>query len=392
MDNIIKLADKAKEELAKAFVNKPEIELWNWLNIGLRREGLVSELYKRPHIEKSIIAFPNIGNHEKDLIITCISQIWAQETSHQKLLDSFFKAVIPPTTIIEKVRNINDEIMGRLEGFVTAGIIAPKNIAHEALAKIGIVMGRLSDSVPDFINDIDKSDFSVLCDFSASLEYTAQVGYARMVELIERLPNNTATFGLKIIKRDLEHIYREELYHNLFFKHLTAWLQLSNRNNTVNSFEKFVFEASLNKSNNSSIIDIPLNSHLFNTRKNVKQILKTNANSLDKNTNMGLTKINMGLEIISNPMNYNSQDDFQYGHKSLAEGIHILAKNNFNNDSRIEIVVNEAVSINQHLNYINRDFDFIDISRFKPKDIKPTDFTETISKIENKKINFNIFN
>ena len=54
MEEIIKLAEEAKNQLAFEFKNHPKLELWNWLNLGLRREALVSELYKKDYIKRSI--------------------------------------------------------------------------------------------------------------------------------------------------------------------------------------------------------------------------------------------------------------------------------------------------------------------------------------------------
>lgn len=214
---IILLADQAAKEIEVEFRNRPIQELLVWLKIGLQREALVSKAYSPKYINNQVkeIGLPQKVN---DHIVETICSAWAQETSHETYAKSILQCINPPKNLWESIDLKISNLKGKIEGVLIANLISSRKTEY-IKAKIGIVIGKFFEEVPDFINNLRNKGFRDFCLMNMALEKTAIYGYKRMTELLCIIAaNSEKNFKHTTLHRDLSNIYDDEKYHYELFR------------------------------------------------------------------------------------------------------------------------------------------------------------------------------
>jgi hypothetical protein len=196
----------------------PAGELLVWLQMALRREASVGEIYGFANLDRRLDQVrgpPRIIR----LLRTTISNIWAQEKAHAAYLEAVLSAVARPSRLWLRVSARLDGFLGSMEGLVLSGRTSPSNL-QRAKAAVMLAVGRRVQDVPQFVSALSSLTFRELCILNAELEITAVHGYQRILALLEedgRLRDETT------IVVDLTRMVQDERFHNEAFVAMEGW-------------------------------------------------------------------------------------------------------------------------------------------------------------------------
>jgi len=217
-----RLADDCARALSREFEGTPHLELLCWLELALRRESFVTAFYDARSLERLLTMHdqPSGDADARAAMRVAVLSVWAQESAHQAYLRAVLRAVSPPATLFDSVRRRSESIRGIAEGRLISALGGRPGLRQACAAFIcraavfaGLAPTQLRELVPGTFNDF--------CALSADLEYTAQRGYERMLQLFRSLPDAEMAAGSiptgSGLEYDLEHILLEEIWHERLF-------------------------------------------------------------------------------------------------------------------------------------------------------------------------------
>jgi hypothetical protein len=215
--SIIRFADRAAASLREEYSNEPEKELLLWLHLALRREAMVGQAYDETHLAIHLDGLKRrgLGLRETEVIRTALASAWAQEKGHASYLDAVLTAVAPPQNIVERIGITLQRVMGMLEGTIVADLGAVS--LRRARARIAIAVGKLVAEVPQFIEELEVTQFDDFCGINADLEATAIAGYERMLVLLRSITAGRRLAPGSTLRSDIGRMLRDERYHRELF-------------------------------------------------------------------------------------------------------------------------------------------------------------------------------
>jgi len=209
-------AAKVAAIVAAEHARDPMGELLVWLQIALRREASVGEIYGVSNLDHRLDQL-RAPREIVGLLRMTISNIWAQEKAHAAYLEAVLMAVArPSSTLWQRLHARLDGFMGAMEGHVMSGRTSPSHL-QRVKAALMLAIGRHVQDVPEFVSSLSALSFREFCVLNAELEITAVHGYERMLALLHQMgeqargPNDT-TLGA-----DIARMVRDERFHNEAF-------------------------------------------------------------------------------------------------------------------------------------------------------------------------------
>jgi hypothetical protein len=193
--------------VAAEHAGDPASELTIWLQLALRREASVGELYGVGNLHRRL-ADVRAPREMRSLIAVTIGSIWAQEKAHAAYLQAALVAAARPRGLWHRLAARLDGVMGALEGLVLAGRTSPSQLGR-ARAGIMLAVGRRLQDIPGFVSELSQLSFRDYCELNAELEITATEGYERILELLARLPQP----GDGTLAVDVARLAQDERYH-----------------------------------------------------------------------------------------------------------------------------------------------------------------------------------
>jgi hypothetical protein len=211
---IIEHTQHVANELAARCLGDPATELAAWIRMAEQREAMVVALYDGDALERRLP--PASSAEVQQVVMKAVGSIWAQETSHARLLGSL------RTVADERAPHV-EAIMGAIEGATTDR--ATNSGVTGAIARWLIGLGRAIGAAPEFTKELGALRFDGFCRFSNELEQTAAHGYARMVELIDQIEgaHPDIRFGLWT-RYEVAKTLAEERLHAAVFDRIITWL------------------------------------------------------------------------------------------------------------------------------------------------------------------------
>jgi hypothetical protein len=224
MKDFTEIAADAAHELQRVYTDRPDLELVAWLQIALQREAMVSEAYDNAFVSKQLAVWKkdfNIDQEVINVVARTLTGVWAQENGHQGYFKALLRGINPSDTLMERIRNELVSIRGKLEGNVIGGLMSPL-AKTRFLARVAIVIGKTTTTVPEYVSELKQTHFSKFCAINADLEHTAVVGYERMMELGRSIPDYEL-FTDTALLNDIERTGTDETYHEELFRLLANW-------------------------------------------------------------------------------------------------------------------------------------------------------------------------
>jgi hypothetical protein len=206
--------------VAAEHAGDPHGELVVWLQMALRREASVGELYGVANLEQRI-AQVSAPAPIVALVRATIANIWAQERAHAAYLEAMLAAVARPPTLRRRLSARLDALLGALEGQVLSGRTSPSNL-QRAKAAVMLAVGRRVQDVPEFVSALSALSFREFCLLNAELEVTAVHGYQRILALLDRLAGSPGLVDTTLAV-DVARMIDDERYHNETFVAVARW-------------------------------------------------------------------------------------------------------------------------------------------------------------------------
>ncbi len=204
--------------VAAEHARDPMGELLVWLQMALRREASVGEIYGVANLAERL-ARVRAPRAIVDLLRVTIGNIWAQEKAHAAYLEAVSMAVARPSTVWRRLRARLDAFMGAIEGQVMCGRTSARNVPR-LRAALMLAIGRRVHDVPEFVSTLSALSFGDFCRLNAELEITAVHGYERMLLLLDSVPDGVA-HGTFVV--DVQRMIVDERFHHRAFETMEAW-------------------------------------------------------------------------------------------------------------------------------------------------------------------------
>jgi hypothetical protein len=197
-------------------------ELIVWLQMALRREASVGEIYGVANLERRIDQVTGPPEIVALLRMT-IANIWAQERAHAAYLEAVLMAVARPSSLWLRLGARLDGLLGAVEGQVLSGRTSPSNL-QRAKAALMLAIGRRVQEVPEFVSSLSALSFSEFCRLNAELEITAVHGYQRISTLLRELDEGEVSLRADTTMAvDVIRMIRDERFHNCAFLAMADW-------------------------------------------------------------------------------------------------------------------------------------------------------------------------
>lgn len=217
---IRKFADDVAAQVAIDYTGNPLGELTVWLQMALRREASVSQVYDVGNLERRL-ALVRCPREHIDLLHRVFSNIWAQEKAHAAYLESMLSGVVRRAGLLPWLTSRVDAVLGGLEGQLLSARTSP-GLSQRLKSAVMLACGNLVQDVPEFVGDLEALSFRDFCLLNAELEITAIHGYQRMLVLLEALDGHPLALDTTFAT-DLEHFVRDEQFHNQTFLAMDSW-------------------------------------------------------------------------------------------------------------------------------------------------------------------------
>lgn len=207
---VVRYADQVAREMAREFAAAPLDELRMWVRLAHQREAMVTELYRRSHVDQRL---GQLLLHEGPCAVvrTALLNISAHEEAHTRLLSTVRGSTVAQLS----------ELQGRIEGRVIRALTSGSFLARALIA-----LGASVDRVPEFATQLDRMSLRELIQFQGELETTARNGYQRILQLLQQLagqPETEREYGYTFIY-DITRILCEECFHEEAFVAMSSWL------------------------------------------------------------------------------------------------------------------------------------------------------------------------
>ncbi len=208
--------------VAAEHADDPMGELLVWLQMALRREASVGEIYGVTNLERRLEQVR--GRTEiVTLLRLTICNIWAQEKAHAAYLEAVLAAVARPApTLWGRLASRLDGFMGAVEGHIMSGKTSPSQV-QRAKASLMLALGRQVQDVPEFVSSLSALSFREFCLLNAELEITAVRGYERMLVLLGEVAAESSLPRVTTLAIDIERMIRDERFHNEAFRAIEGW-------------------------------------------------------------------------------------------------------------------------------------------------------------------------
>lgn len=206
--------------VAAEHAGDPLGELTVWLQMALRREASVGQMYDVVNLERRL-ALVRCPRAHIELVRVTFSNIWAQEKGHAAYLEAMLAGVVRRRGVLPWLTSRVDAVLGSLEGQLLSARTSP-GLGQKLKSAVMLRAGRLVQDVPDFVATLTALPFRDFCLLNAELEVTAIHGYQRMLELLDQLEDHSFMRDTTF-KADLAHFVRDEQFHNQTFLAMDAW-------------------------------------------------------------------------------------------------------------------------------------------------------------------------
>jgi hypothetical protein len=206
--------------VAAEHAGDPLGELTVWLQMALRREASVGQMYDVTNLERRL-ALVRCPRAHIELVRVTFSNIWAQEKGHAAYLEAMLAAVVRRRGVLPWLSSRVDAVLGSLEGQLLSARTSP-GLGQKLKSTVMLRAGKLVQDVPDFVAALTALPFRDFCLLNAELEVTAIHGYQRMLALLELLGDHSFMRDTTF-KADLTHFVRDEQFHNQTFLAMDAW-------------------------------------------------------------------------------------------------------------------------------------------------------------------------
>ena len=213
---------KVAAVLAEEHARDPMGELMVWLQIALRREASVGEIYGVSNLEGRLDQL-QAPQEIVNLLRMTICNIWAQEKAHAAYLEAVLMAVArPSSTLWQRLHARLEGFMGAMEGHVMSGRTSPNHL-QRVKAGLMLTIGRHVQDVPEFVSSLSALSFHEFCVLNSELEITAVHGYQRMLTLLHQIGNRTRVPTDTTLGVDIARMVRDERFHNEAFRAIEDW-------------------------------------------------------------------------------------------------------------------------------------------------------------------------
>jgi hypothetical protein len=206
--------------VAAEHARDPRGELLVWLQMALRREASVGQIYGVSNLDRRLDQVR--GPQEIiSLLRRTITNIWTQEKSHAAYLEAALIAVARPSTLWRRLSARLEAFLGAMEGQLLAGRTSPSDL-QRAKAALMLAIGRQVQDVPDFVYSLSALSFREYCLLNAELEITAVHGYERILTLAREIAKDSSTNDSTLVV-DFARMLRDERFHNRAFIAMEEW-------------------------------------------------------------------------------------------------------------------------------------------------------------------------
>ncbi len=217
---IQQFADGVAKLMADEHRADPLGEFTVWLQMALRRESSVGQVYGIENLERRLAQVHGCPEHV-ELVRQTFANICAQEKGHAAYLEAILSALIKPSPRWPRLLARVEAVLGQLEGELMSSSTS-SGLRQKVKAVVLLVAGKVVQDVPDFMDDMPALTLREFCLLNAELEVTAIHGYRRMLELLAQLGTQAVT-GDTTLQADLERFVRDEVFHNETFVVMANW-------------------------------------------------------------------------------------------------------------------------------------------------------------------------
>lgn len=224
MKDFKEIAEDAATKLRADSKNEDMTEFLAWLDVALKREAMVSVVYRADRVKKHLDAWAEdfqVADPVKKIIMTALLGVWAQEEAHQSYFSTMLRGIKSDDETKSKIASLLTRVRGQVEGMVIESLVG-KSEFKRFCARVAIILGQAAEDVPAYVKDLHEKQFSEYCSINADLEHTAVQGYSRMLELGNRLLDRSI-FTDSTLLYDLQDTKKQETYHEALFELLAGW-------------------------------------------------------------------------------------------------------------------------------------------------------------------------
>jgi hypothetical protein len=221
-----RFAAEVADVVARAHEGQPLAELVVWLQMALRREASVGEVYGAGNLEARLGRL-RAPRAILDLVRTAIFGVWAQERAHAAYLEAVLAVLAPTSSLWPRASAKLEGLMGAMEGVVLSAVTS-QSALDRLKASLLLSIGRRVQDVPAFVGTLGALHFGEFCRFNADLEVTAVHGYERMLLLLEALPE-TPMAADATMAIDVGRMLVDERFHHEVFHAIADWFEPGER-------------------------------------------------------------------------------------------------------------------------------------------------------------------
>lgn len=224
MKNFREIAEDAANKLRADSKNDDMAEFLAWLDVALKREAMVSAVYRDDRVQEHLDAWAeefNVAEPVKEVIMTALLDVWAQEEAHQSYFKTMLRGIKSDAETKSKIGLLLTRLRGQVEGMVIEGLVG-KSEFRRFCARVAIALGQTTEDVDDYVKYLHEKQFSEYCSINADLEHTAVKGYSRMLELGKRLLDRSVFTNTTLIYA-LQETRKQEMYHEALFERFAGW-------------------------------------------------------------------------------------------------------------------------------------------------------------------------
>jgi hypothetical protein len=222
--NFREIAEDAAKKLRADSKNDDMAEFLAWLDVALKREAMVSVIYRDDRVKKHLDAWAEefkVAEPVKEIIMTALLDVWAQEEAHQSYFKTMLRGIKSDAKTESKVGLLLTKIRGQVEGMAVESLVGRSEFKRFC-ARVAIILGQTTEDVPSYVKDLHEKQFSEYCSINADLEHTAVKGYSRMLELGNGLLDRSVFTSTTLIYA-LQDTKKQEMYHEALFERLAGW-------------------------------------------------------------------------------------------------------------------------------------------------------------------------
>jgi hypothetical protein len=126
MKDFREIAEDAAKKLRADSKNDDMTEFLAWLDVALKREAMVSVVYRDERVEKHLDAWAEefkVAEPVKKIIMTALLGVWAQEEAHQSYFKTMLRGIKSDDETKSKVGLLLTKIRGQVEGMVVESLV-----------------------------------------------------------------------------------------------------------------------------------------------------------------------------------------------------------------------------------------------------------------------------